>query len=73
MMNQITDESIKAGPKAFEEESGVFLKTVNRAVMNKLGDQLQKLSTKRHWLAGSLQTEKQTGTYGRWNNMQKDQ
>lgn len=50
MMNQITDESIK---EVFEEESGVFLKTVNRAVMNKLGDRLQKLSTKRHWLAGS--------------------
>ncbi|KAH8513994.1 hypothetical protein H0E87_007020 [Populus deltoides] len=33
-----------AGPKAFEEESGVFLKTVNRAVMNELGDRQQKTS-----------------------------
>ncbi|XP_011047618.1 PREDICTED: transcriptional activator DEMETER-like, partial [Populus euphratica] len=41
---RITDKSIKPGPKLFNDESGILLKTVKHAVMDKLGDLLRNAS-----------------------------
>ncbi|KAL3610339.1 hypothetical protein D5086_001359 [Populus alba] len=41
---RITDKSIKPGPKLFDDESGILLKTVKHAVMDKLGGLLRNSS-----------------------------